>query len=81
LGLGRHHHPLQVPPSAEAAVVSLADAIVNSLGFGNSGEHRVSPEIVDIFEFLSLPPGILENLIPLVSRQLEETYAIFYPSS
>lgn len=81
LGLGRHHHPLQVPPSAEAAVVSLADAIVNSLGFGNSGEHRVSPEIVDIFEFLSLPPGIFENLIPLVSRQLEETYAIFYPSS
>jgi HD-like signal output (HDOD) protein len=80
-GLGRHHHSLQFPPSAEAAVISLADAIVNALGFGNSGERRISPELNEIFEFLSLPGGTMESLVPLVGRQVEETFHLFYPSS
>lgn len=78
-GLGRHHHPLQFPPSAEAAVISLADAIVNTLGFGNSGEQRISPEIIEIADFLSLPAGILESLVPIISFQVGETFHFFYP--
>ncbi|MCU0578823.1 MAG: HDOD domain-containing protein [Desulfobacterota bacterium] len=80
-GLGRHHEALRVPPSAEAAVVSLADTIVNALGLGNSGERRISPDIIHIFEFLSLPVGIMENLVPLISRQIEETFHLFYSST
>jgi HD-like signal output (HDOD) protein len=80
-GLGRHHQALQLLPSAEAAVISLADAIVNALGFGNSGEHLLAPEIAAISEFLSLPSVSMENLIPLVSRQIEETFHLFYTAA
>jgi HD-like signal output (HDOD) protein len=79
--IGGHHDPLKYPPSVDAAVVNIADNLVNALGYGSSGEHLVAPGVVDVCEFLSLPAGFLEKLIPLINRQVDETFHLFQSSS
>jgi HD-like signal output (HDOD) protein len=79
--IGGHHDSLKYPPSVDAAVVSLADNLVNALGYGSSGEHLVAPGVVEVCEFLSLPAGFLEKLIPLINQQVEETFHLFQASS
>lgn len=77
--IGGHHPPFPFPPSAEATLVFIADNLANALSFGSSGERRIAPELVEAADYLSLPTGIWENLIPLVCRQVQETYHLFYP--
>jgi HD-like signal output (HDOD) protein len=79
--IGGHHDPLKYPPSVDAAVVNLADNLVNALGYGTSGEHLVAPGVVEVGEFLGLPGGFLEKLVPLVNRQVEETFHLFQAST
>ena len=79
--IGGHHDPLKYPPSADAAVVNLADNLVNALGYGSSGEHLVAPGVVDVCEFLSLPCGFLEKLVPLINQQVDETFHLFQAAS
>ncbi len=79
--IGGHHDPLNYPPSVDAVVVNLADNLVNALGYGSSGEHLVNPGVVDVCEFLSLPAGFLGKLIPLINRQVDETFHLFQASS
>jgi HD-like signal output (HDOD) protein len=79
--IGSHHDPLKYPHSVDAAVVNMADNLVNALGYGTSGEHLVAPGVVDVCEFLSLPHGFLEKLVPLVNRQVDETFHLFQASS
>jgi HD-like signal output (HDOD) protein len=79
--IGGHHDPLKYPPSVDAAVVTMADNLVNALGYGSSGEHLVAPGVVDVCEFLSLPGGFLEKLVPLINRQVEETFHLFQAST
>ena len=76
--IGNHHTPLQFPPSVDAAVVFMADNLVNALGYGTSGEYFVSPDVLEVWNFLRLPTGILEKLVPLINRQVEETYHLFF---
>jgi HD-like signal output (HDOD) protein len=75
--IGGHHEPLKYPPSTDAVVVNLADTLVNALGYGSSGERLVAPGVVEVCEFLSLPGGFLEKLVPLLTRQFEETFDLF----
>lgn len=75
--IGGHHEPLKYPPSADAAVVNLADNLVNALGYGSSGERLVAPGVVEVCEFLTLPGGFLEKLVPLLNRQFDETFDLF----
>ena len=79
--IGGHHDPLKYPPSADAAVVNLADNLVNALGYGTSGEHLVAPRVVAVCEFLGLPGGFLEKLVPLINQQVDETFHLFQASS
>lgn len=74
-----HHAPLTFPPSVDAAVVFMADNLVNALGYGTSGEHWVSPHVIEVWDYLRLPEGILEHLVALVNRQLEDTFHLFFP--
>jgi len=78
--IGGHHDPLKYPPSVDAAVVNIADNLVNALGYGSSGEHLVNPGVVDVCEFLSLPGGFLEKLVPLINQQVDETFHLFEAS-
>jgi len=78
--IGGHHDPLKYPPSVDAAVVNIADNLVNALGYGSSGEHLVAPGVVDVCEFLSLPSGFLEKLVPLINQQVDETFHLFQAS-
>jgi HD-like signal output (HDOD) protein len=79
--IGGHHDPLKYPPSMDAAVVNIADNLVNALGYGTSGEHLVAPGVVEVCEFLSLPGGFLEKLVPLINRQVDETFHLFQASA
>jgi HD-like signal output (HDOD) protein len=79
--IGGHHDPLKYPPSVDAAVVNLSDNLVNALGYGTSGEHLVAPGVVEVCEFLSLPGGFLEKLVPLINRQVDETFHLFQAPS
>jgi putative nucleotidyltransferase with HDIG domain len=79
--IGSHHQPLKYPPSPDGAVVFLADNLVNALGYGSSGEYFVSPEIVAVWEFLKLPAGFFETLVPLINQQVEDTFHIFFNPS
>jgi HD-like signal output (HDOD) protein len=79
--IGGHHDPLKYPPSVDAAVVNLADNLVNALGYGTSGEQLVAPGVVAVCEYLGLPGGFLEKLVPLINRQVEETFFLFQASS
>lgn len=76
--IGSHHHPLQYPPSLDAAVVFLADSLTNALGYGTSGEFFIAPEVVAVWEFLKLPAGFFESLVPLINQQVEDTFHIFF---
>jgi HD-like signal output (HDOD) protein len=79
--IGGHHDPLKYPPSVDAAVVNLADNLVNALGYGTSGEHLVAPGVVEVVGFLSLPGGFLEKLVVLINLQVDETFHLFLGSS
>ncbi|MCU0578822.1 MAG: HDOD domain-containing protein [Desulfobacterota bacterium] len=79
--IGGHHQPLQYPPSPDAAVVFLADSLINALGYGTSGEQFVSPQIIEVWEFLKLPGGFSESLVPLINQQVEDTFQIFFNQS
>ena len=79
--IGGHHDPLRYPPSVDSAVVHLADNLVNALGYGSSGEHLVAPGVVDVCEFLRLPRGFLEKLVPLINQQVDETFHLFQAAS
>jgi HD-like signal output (HDOD) protein len=79
--IGGHHDPLRYPPSVDSAVVHMADNLVNALGYGSSGEHLVAPGVVDVCEFLRLPRGFLERLVPLINQQVDETFHLFQASS
>jgi putative nucleotidyltransferase with HDIG domain len=76
--IGSHHQPLQYPPSLDAAVVFLADNLINALGYGTSGEFFISPEMIEVWEFLKLPRDFFESLIPLINQQVEDTFHLFF---
>jgi hypothetical protein len=56
----------------------LADNLINALGYGTSGEFFISPEMVEVWEFLKLPRDFFESLIPLINQQVEDTFHLFF---
>ena len=68
--VSHHHNPSQAKNPEQAAVVHLADIIVNGLGIGTSGERFVPPLDTDAWNQLGLSTNCLETVIELATHQL-----------
>ncbi len=75
----RHHHrPSRAQQPIPAALVHLADIIVNSLGIGSSGEKFVPPLDHKAWENLELSPSCFESVIGQVSHQFASLESILH---
>ncbi|MEE4261330.1 MAG: HDOD domain-containing protein [Desulfobacteraceae bacterium] len=64
-----HHNPSEAQQPIPAAIVHLADIIVNSLGIGSSGEKFVPPLDTAAWENLDLPLSSFETVIGQATHQ------------
>ena len=71
-----HHNPSAAKQPIPAAIVHLADLIVNSLGIGSSGERFVPPLDPDAWESLELSPNCFEKLIGQATHQFKALESI-----
>lgn len=68
-----HHHPrLAGYYPMEAAVVHVADILVNAFRWGTSGEHAVPPLEAMAWDLIELPESILPTLINSLRGQVDE---------
>jgi putative nucleotidyltransferase with HDIG domain len=65
-----HHNPSAARDSANAAIVHMADIIVNGMGIGSSGEKFVPPFDAAAWDRLQFPPGIFKGVIRQAMHQL-----------
>ncbi len=65
-----HHNPMAANEPVHAAIVHLADIIVNGLGIGSSGEKFVPPLNNEAWEYLGLPSSSFEVVIRQANHQL-----------
>lgn len=65
-----HHVPTEAPDQVPAAIVHLADILVNALGLGTSGERLVPPLDARAWETLELSAGALEAVVAQAANQL-----------
>jgi putative nucleotidyltransferase with HDIG domain len=65
-----HHEPSEAPDPVPAAIVHVADLLVNALGLGTSGERLVPPLDARAWEALDLSPGCFEVVIQQTINQL-----------
>ncbi len=65
-----HHTPTQSAARIEAAVVHIADHLVNAMGIGSSGEQFVSPLDDKAWGVLGLDPDALAKIIEAVDVQI-----------
>jgi len=65
-----HHEPSEAPDPVPAAIVHVADLIVNALGIGTSGERLVPPLDARAWEVLDLSPSCFEGVIQQTIHQL-----------
>ena len=73
-----HHRPSRARQPLPATVVHLADAIVNSLGIGSSGEKFVPPLDYIALENIELSPSSLEMLIGQATHQFKSLETILH---
>lgn len=67
-----HHRPLGGAGSREeAAVVHLADHLVNAMGLGTSGERQAPPLLPAAWNLLRLELSTLESLAATIDSQIE----------
>lgn len=71
-----HHKPSAAKQPIPAAIIHLADLIVNSLGIGSSGERFVPPLDHDAWESLELSPNCFEKLIGQATHQFKALESI-----
>lgn len=64
-----HHDPMDAPDPAAAALVHVADLLVNALGVGTSGERFVPPLDPKAWEAAGLSAGCLEMVITQAVNQ------------
>ena len=64
-----HHNPSEAQQPIPAAIIHLADIIVNSLGIGSSGEKFVPPLDMAAWENLDLPISSFEKVIGQAMHQ------------
>jgi HD-like signal output (HDOD) protein len=65
-----HHLPADAPDPVPAAIVHVADILVNALGLGTSGEHLVPPLDPRAWEALELPVESFEVVVKQGVNQL-----------
>jgi HD-like signal output (HDOD) protein len=65
-----HHEPSKADNQAQAAVVHVADLMVNALGIGSSGNHFVPPFDTEAWEHLDVSPSCFEAVITQATHQL-----------
>jgi len=73
-----HHHPSKSQQPVPAAIVHLADIIVNSLGIGSSGEKFVPPLDSSAWESLELPISSFEKVIGQAMHQFKALETILH---
>jgi HD-like signal output (HDOD) protein len=64
-----HHDPMNAPDPAAAALVHVADLLVNALGIGTSGERFVPPLDPKAWEAAGLSAGCFEMVISQAVNQ------------
>ena len=73
-----HHQPAAGDiPSVEAAIVHLADHLVNAMQIGSSGERHVPPLQMKAWQFLRLSTGALASIITAIDQQIEAVQEAF----
>jgi putative nucleotidyltransferase with HDIG domain len=65
-----HHAPNQSVAKMDAAVVHIADHLVNAMGLGSSGEQFIAPLDEKAWALLGLSPDILAQLVEAVDEQI-----------
>ena len=65
-----HHTPTQSVAKLEAAVVHVADHLVNAMGIGSSGEQFIPPLDEKAWAVLGLGPEALARLLESVDEQI-----------
>jgi HD-like signal output (HDOD) protein len=65
-----HHNPSKALDSIQAAIIHLADIMVNGLGIGSSGERFVPPLDDNMWNSLELNPSCFERVIQQATHQL-----------
>ena len=71
-----HHNPSEARQPLPAAIVHLADIIVNSLGIGSSGEKYVPPLDTAAWGNLDLPLSSFDTIIGQATHQLDSLESI-----
>ena len=67
-----HHHPDRAQRfPAEAAIVHVADQIVNVMRLGTSGEQGVPPLATAAWDAVALPVAVLEDILAETERHAE----------
>lgn len=64
-----HHEPAEAPDPAPAALVCVADLLVNALGIGSSGERCVPPLDPRAWEAAGLTPDCFETVVHQAAHQ------------
>lgn len=76
--ISHHHHPRHTDCyPREAAILHLADVMVNGLGLGRSGNTYVPPLDGEAWESLQLSTGTLEMLLQQLELQFSAAVDIF----
>ncbi len=73
-----HHNPSEAQQPVPAAIVHLADVIVNSLGIGSSGEKFIPPLDNAAWENLELPISSFEKIIGQATHQFKALATILH---
>lgn len=73
-----HHRPEEARDFAvEAATIHLADLIANALRLGRSGERRVPPRWIGLWDTLSLDPATLPDLMTSMQEEYSQVVGAF----
>ena len=65
-----HHNPKDAPDPVPAAIVHVADILVNALGIGTSGERLVPPLSPSAWESLELPASCFDMVVKQLIHHL-----------
>jgi HD-like signal output (HDOD) protein len=74
-----HHEPSLAPDPEAAAIIHVADIIVNALGIGTSGERFVPPLDAKAWETLGLAPTCFELVINQLNHQMNALEFLLQP--
>jgi HD-like signal output (HDOD) protein len=72
-----HHHPSDAPDQKKAAIIHLADIIVNGLGLGTSGERIIPQMDYKALENIDMPFKIFNTVVHQAIHQLASFESFF----